>query len=145
MFESDFEKEMFALRQQKLQQIGELGVQQGLNFAEATYPNSFPATTTIPELREKYIDSATPATAEQLEAERVEASIAGRLMQIRVQGKAGFAQVQQGGVRLQIYVRKDDVGEAQFAIYKLLDLGDHIGVKGVPIYHSDRRDYAACY
>ena len=51
-------------------------------------------------------------------------------MQKRLQGKAGFAQLQQGGVRLQIYVRKDDVGEAQFALYRLLDLGDHIGVAG---------------
>ncbi len=60
----------------------------------------------------------------------MEVAIAGRVMQIRVQGKAGFAQLQQGGLRLQIYVRKDAVGEAQFGIYKLLDLGDHIGVKG---------------
>ncbi len=56
--------------------------------------------------------------------------IAGRLMAIRAQGKAGFAQVQQGGQRLQIYVRKDDVGERGFALYKLLDLGDHVGVAG---------------
>ena len=130
MFESDFEEKLFALRQEKLRQIGELGVQQGLSPAEATYPNSYATTVTIPELRARYIDGDTPATAEQLEATRVEAAIAGRVMQIRVQGKAGFAQVQQGGVRLQIYVRKDDVGEAQFAIYKLLDLGDHIGVRG---------------
>ena len=51
-------------------------------------------------------------------------------MAIRLQGKAGFAQLQQGGQRIQIYVRKDDVGEDAFALYKLLDLGDHIGVKG---------------
>jgi lysyl-tRNA synthetase class 2 len=51
-------------------------------------------------------------------------------MAIRVQGKAGFAQLQQGGQRFQIYVRKDDVGEDAFALYKLLDLGDHIGVRG---------------
>jgi lysyl-tRNA synthetase class 2 len=51
-------------------------------------------------------------------------------MAIRVQGKAGFAQLQQAGQRMQIYVRKDDVGEDAFALYKLLDLGDHIGVKG---------------
>ena len=51
-------------------------------------------------------------------------------MAIRVQGKAGFAQLQQGGQRFQIYVRKDDVGENTFALYKLLDLGDHIGVRG---------------
>ena len=51
-------------------------------------------------------------------------------MAIRAQGKAGFAQLQQSGQRLQIYVRKDDVGETAFSLYKLLDLGDHIGVTG---------------
>ena len=55
--------------------------------------------------------------------------MAGRVMAIRVQGKAGFAQLQQAGQRIQIYVRKDDVGEDAFALYKLLDLGDHIGVQ----------------
>ncbi len=122
MFESEFEANQFALRQSKLEQI----VAQG----QPAYPNSYAATTTIPELRARYIDGATPATAEQLEAERVEVSVAGRVMQHRGQGKAGFAHLQQGGRRIQIYVRKDDVGEQQFAIYKLLDLGDHIGVRG---------------
>ena len=130
MFESEFEENQFALRQEKLRQIAGLGQQQGLTFAEATYPNSFPATTTIPEVRSQYIDTAGAPTAEELEANPVNVAIAGRLMQIRVQGKAGFAQLQQGGQRLQIYVRKDAVGDAPFAIYKLLDLGDHIGVKG---------------
>jgi len=128
--ESDFEKNLYDLRLDKLRQIGELGVAQGLSLAEATYPNSFAASATVPELRARYIDNDAPTTAEQFESTRVEASIAGRVMQIRVQGKAGFAQLQQGGLRLQIYVRKDEVGEDQFAIYKLLDLGDHIGVSG---------------
>ena len=130
MFESEFEENQFALRQEKLRQIAALGQEQGLTYAEASYPNSYAATATIPEVRARYIDTDAPVTAEQLEAERVEVAVAGRLMQIRVQGKAGFAQLQQGGKRLQIYVRKDEVGEAQFGIYKLLDLGDHIGVKG---------------
>ena len=130
MFDSEFEEKLYAQRLEKLQQISALGEKQGLTTAEATYPNAFRATTTIPELRAKYIDIASPATAEELEANRVEASVAGRVMQIRVQGKAGFAQLQQGGVRLQIYVRRDEVGEDQFAIFKLLDLGDHIGVSG---------------
>ena len=131
MFESEFEEKLFALRQEKLKEIAALGQQQGLTEAEATYPNSYPVTLEgIPELRERYMNSKHPATAEELAANRVEVAIAGRVMQIRVQGKAGFAQLQQGGLRLQIYVRKDDVGEAQFGIYKLLDLGDHIGVKG---------------
>ena len=45
-------------------------------------------------------------------------------------GKAGFCHMQQGGRRLQIYVKKDAVGDAGFDLYKLLDLGDHIGVSG---------------
>jgi lysyl-tRNA synthetase class 2 len=130
VFDSEFEERLYGQRLEKLEEIGRLGEAQGLTHAEATYPNSFRATATIPEVRAKYIDTATPATAEELEANRVEAAVAGRVMQIRVQGKAGFAQLQQGGVRLQIYVRKDEVGEEQFAIYKLLDLGDHIGVSG---------------
>ncbi len=128
MYESEFEKNLYHQRRDKLQQIAALGQQNGLTYAEATYPNSYAATHTIPELRAAY-DSLT---AEQLEsaAHPIEVSIAGRIMAIRVQGKAGFAQLQQGGQRFQVYVRKDDVGEDAFALYKLLDLGDHIGVRG---------------
>src|SRR5208282_5414210 len=53
-----------------------------------------------------------------------------RIMAIRLMGKAGFAHLQQGGQKLQIYVKKDAVGEKGFELYKLLDLGDHIGVSG---------------
>src|SRR5436309_12912454 len=51
-------------------------------------------------------------------------------MSIRGQGKAGFAHLQQDGKRLQIYVKKDAIGEQGFELSKLLDLGDHIGVRG---------------
>ena len=51
-------------------------------------------------------------------------------MAIRLMGKAGFAHLQQDGQRLQIYVKKDAVGEKGFEFYKLLDLGDHVGVSG---------------
>ena len=128
MYESEFEKNLYQQRRDKLQQIAALGQANGLTYAEATYPNHYAATHTIPELRAAY-DSLT---AEQLESapSPINVSIAGRIMAIRVQGKAGFAQLQQGGQRFQIYVRKDDVGEDAFALYKLLDLGDHIGVRG---------------
>lgn len=127
MFESEFEQNLYQLRREKLEQIAALGQKAGLSHAQATYPNSYSATHTIPEIRGAYDEQ----TAEQLEAATpIQVSIAGRIMAIRVQGKAGFAQLQQGGQRLQIYVRKDDVGEDAFALYKLLDLGDHIGVHG---------------
>ncbi len=118
MFESEFERGLFALRQEKLKQIAALGQQ--------TYPNQYITTHTVPEIRAKYGE----ATAEALEAERVNVSVAGRLMAIRGQGKAGFAHLQQNGERLQIYVRQDAIGEQGFQLYKLLDLGDHIGVTG---------------
>jgi len=126
VYESEFEKNLYQQRRDKLQQIAALGQLDGLSYPQATYPNSYAASHTVPELRATY-DSFT---AEQLDANPIRVSIAGRIMAIRVQGKAGFAQLQQGGLRFQIYVRKDDVGENAFTLYKLLDLGDHIGVRG---------------
>jgi lysyl-tRNA synthetase class 2 len=122
-FESEFEENLYAERRKTLDKIVELGQQ--------AYPNSYSFTHTIPEVRAAY----DPILAEQFEADiaagkKIEVSVAGRLMAIRAQGKAGFAQLQQGGQRMQIYVRKDDVGEDAFALYKLLDLGDHVGVRG---------------
>jgi lysyl-tRNA synthetase class 2 len=52
------------------------------------------------------------------------------MMTPRLMGKAAFAPLQQGGQRLQIYVKKDEVGEKGFELFKLLDGGDHIGVEG---------------
>jgi len=128
VFESEFEQNLYALRRDKLKQIAALGQEAGLSEAQATYPNCYSTSHTIPELRAAF-DSLI---AEELEAAPtpITVRIAGRIMAIRVQGKAGFAQLQQGGQRMQIYVRKDDVGENAFALYKLLDLGDHIGVIG---------------
>ena len=59
---------------------------------------------------------------EELEKQKVELRIAGRIMGIRLMGKAGFAHLQQDGVRLQIYVKTDAVGEKGFELYRLLDL-----------------------
>src|SRR5262249_18164187 len=89
------------------------------------YPTKYEATHTIPQILADY----SPQDAEQLEASRVNVHVAGRIMAIRLMGKAGFAHLQQDGQRLQIYVKKDAVGEG-FELYKLLDLGDHIGVSG---------------
>jgi lysyl-tRNA synthetase class 2 len=118
VFDSEFERNLFELRKAKLVEIEKLG--------QSAYPNQFPASHTIPAVRAKWEKS----TGEELEANRVTVAVAGRLMAVRAQGKAGFATLQQGGLRLQIYVRLDAVGEQGFALYKLLDLGDHIGVSG---------------
>ena len=122
-FESEFERKLFDERREKLKKIAKLG--------QAAYPNRFPArqdqsAITLAEVRAKW----DKATGEELEARRENVVVAGRIMASRQQGKAGFATLQQEGSRLQIYVRLDAVGEQGFALYKLLDLGDHIGVTG---------------
>ena len=57
-------------------------------------------------------------------------SIAGRMMSRRVMGKASFAHIQDLNGRIQIYVRRDDVGEDAYKAFKSYDIGDVIGVKG---------------
>jgi lysyl-tRNA synthetase class 2 len=123
VLESEFEHGLFDLRKKKLEEIEKLG--------QAAYPNRFPTrqdetAISLADVRAKW----DKATGEELEASRTTVVVAGRIMAIRAQGKAGFATLQQEGERLQIYVRLDAVGEQGFALYKLLDLGDHIGVTG---------------
>ena len=118
MYESEFERSVFDLRREKIAQIEALG--------QPAYPNSFAATHTLAAIRAAHDAS----TSEALEQPRVQVAVAGRIMAIRAQGKAGFAVLQQNGERLQIYVRMDAVGEQGFQLYKLLDMGDHIGVAG---------------
>ncbi|MDR0470075.1 MAG: lysine--tRNA ligase [Peptococcaceae bacterium] len=57
-------------------------------------------------------------------------SAAGRMMAKRAMGKASFAHIQDLSGQIQVYVRQDDVGEEAYTIFKALDLGDIIGVKG---------------
>jgi len=57
-------------------------------------------------------------------------AVAGRIMTIRKMGKASFFHLQDAAGRIQIYLKKDDVGEAAYNIFKLLDIGDIVGVRG---------------
>jgi len=112
------DENIYKLRLEKLKQIEALG--------QRAYPTKYEFTHTIPQILAAYSESK----AEQLDSSRVNVRVAGRIMAIRLMGKAGFAHLQQDGQRLQIYVKKDAVGEKAFELYKLLDLGDHIGVSG---------------
>ncbi len=64
--------------------------------------------------------------------EDAKASLAGRLITIRMHGKSAFAHLQDGRGRLQVYVRLDVVGAESYEIFKLLEPGDWVGVKGFP-------------
>ncbi|MCL5005820.1 MAG: lysine--tRNA ligase [Acidobacteria bacterium] len=111
-------RELVLQREKKLHAITELGFE--------LYPHKFDFTHTIPQILSLY----SAQSAEDLAAAKVNVRVAGRIMTIRPHGKAGFAHLQGGGERLQIYVRLDAVGERDFELYKLLDLGDPIGVEG---------------
>ncbi len=108
------------LLKQRLARIGEI---EALGYRP--YGRRFDFSHTIPEILAAY----SAKTAEELVPE-VRVRVAGRLMTLRHMGKAGFAHLQQNGERLQIYVKKDGVGERDYQLFKLLDIGDFIGVDG---------------
>src|SRR5580698_7051599 len=89
------------------------------------YGQRFDFSHTIPQILSEY----SAKTAEQL-ADKTQVRIAGRILTIRRMGKAGFMHLLQSGEKMQVYVRKDAVPEAEYKLYELLDLGDIVGVEG---------------
>ncbi|MBR1933628.1 MAG: lysine--tRNA ligase [Prevotella sp.] len=106
------------LRRQSLGELRQLGIEP---YPAAEYPTNAFST----EIRDSFSDEAEPR----------EVSIAGRMMNRRVMGKASFAEVQDSKGRIQVYITRDDVNTDQPDFYnkvfkKLLDIGDFIGVRG---------------
>ena len=110
--------DQYLQRQKKLAEIEARG--------HDAYPHRFDWTATPAELVEKY----TPAGAAELEAAKPPVRVAGRILTLRLHGKAGFAHISGSGQRLQIYVKLDIVGSGAFELFRLLDLGDFVGVAG---------------
>ncbi|MBJ8054777.1 lysine--tRNA ligase [Bacillus cereus] len=67
---------------------------------------------------------------EELEEKEITVSIAGRIMTKRGKGKAGFAHIQDLHGQVQIYVRKDAVGDEEYELFTTADLGDLVGIEG---------------
>jgi lysyl-tRNA synthetase class 2 len=110
--------DQFLQRQKKLAEIEARGY--------PAYPHKFDATATPPEIFEKY----GTAEASTLETAKPAIRVAGRIVNLRVHGKAGFAHILGSGQRLQIYVKLDNVGAKSYELFQLFDLGDFIGVAG---------------
>src|SRR6202142_1122793 len=112
--------EFIKVRLDKLKALKEKGIN--------PYPSAvFDITHHSTDLLEKHKDLQA---GEHKELEKV--SVAGRLMTIRDMGKSAFAHLMDGCGKIQIYVKKDGVGEKSYEVFKLLDLGDIIGVQGFP-------------
>jgi len=110
--------DQYQQRKKKLKEIEALGFD--------PYPHKYHRTHTAGDL----VSSYGTRTARELESGRVAVRVAGRILTLRTHGKAGFAHILDGGHRLQIYVKVDAVGQRQFELFRLLDLGDCIGVSG---------------
>lgn len=107
------------VRREKMTALAEQGID--------PFGKRFDRSTNSAELKAQYEDKEK----EELEELAQTATIAGRIMTKRGKGKAGFAHIQDREGQIQIYVRKDDVGEENYEIFKKADLGDFVGVEGV--------------
>lgn len=105
------------IRLQKLARMRELG-------HDPFEVEKFDRTGTATDLKKRF-DSAS---VEELKEQPI--TFAGRVVSYRDMGKAGFAHLSDGDDKIQVYVRKDEVGEVGWELYQLLDIGDHVGVNG---------------
>ena len=111
-------QDQYLQRQKKLAEIVARG--------HDAYPHRFDWTATPAELVERYAS----AEAASLEAAKPPVRVPGRILTLRLHGKAGFAHISGSGQRLQIYVKLDIVGPQAYELFQLLDLGDFVGVAG---------------
>jgi lysyl-tRNA synthetase class 2 len=112
------ENELLAQRRANMEALAQLGVD--------LYPHEFERTDTITRL----VDAHGARSKDDLEAARVETRTSGRILAIRSFGKANFLVLGDGRARVQVYVRQDSMAERDFQVFKLLDLGDFVGVAG---------------
>ncbi|EEM13205.1 Lysyl-tRNA synthetase [Bacillus pseudomycoides] len=106
------------VRREKLHNLREQGID--------PFGKRFERTNSTEELLNLYGEFSK----EELEEKGISVSIAGRIMTKRGKGKAGFAHIQDLHGQVQIYVRKDAVGDEQYELFNTADLGDLVGIEG---------------
>lgn len=106
------------VRRQKMNELREEGVD--------PFGSRFERTHLAKQLHDEYNDS----TKESLEELSKKVVVAGRMVAKRGKGKVGFADLQDRSGKIQLYVRKDEVGEDNYHYFKRADLGDHLGIEG---------------
>jgi lysyl-tRNA synthetase class 2 len=104
-------------RAKKLEDLAAAGID--------AYPSTFPISHQAADLTGRY-GAADEAALQS--APRV--TLGGRVRSVRGHGKASFAHLQDGSGRMQIYVRQDAVGEEAYRLFRLIDVGDFVGVGG---------------
>lgn len=112
------ENEIQKVRLQKLQELKDMGIN--------PYGERYPCSNTCQQIKDNFD-----------EFENKDVILAGRIMAIRGHGKAAFFDIQDDSGKIQVYIKKDNVSEETFKLYKLLDIGDIIGVEG-RVFKSQR-------
>ncbi|MFH1681139.1 MAG: lysine--tRNA ligase [Candidatus Eisenbacteria bacterium] len=108
------EKALFQVRLEKRRSLEESGVR--------PYPTRFDRDRLASEIEERF---------GELEKEKTPVAVAGRLMTIRRMGKASFAHLRDRSGDVQLYLRKDILGEEAYDTWKKLEAGDLLGARGV--------------
>ena len=90
------------------------------------YAGRYEATARAQDLHDSY----GKAAKEDLEKNRVNVSLAGRIIAMRSFGKAAFSHIQDGSGKIQVYFQKNALGEDRYGLFKKLDIGDFIGATG---------------
>ncbi len=116
------ENHVIAERREKLRQLREHAKAEQL----PVFPNDFKPEHQAAALQQAYAD----ADKETLDPQEIPVVVAGRMMLKRVMGKASFATIQDSTSRIQLYVARDEIGEALYDSFKHWDLGDILGAKG---------------
>ena len=106
------------VRRQKMEDLRAMGID--------PFGQRYDRTTTSGKIIAQYSEM----TKEELQEKEIPVKIAGRIMTKRRQGKAGFMHIQDIDGQIQIYVRKDVIGEDQYEIFKKNDIGDIVGIEG---------------
>lgn len=96
------------------------------------FGDKFERTHMASELIEEY----DQFTKEELEEKNINVTVAGRIMTKRGKGKVGFTHIQDFSDQIQLYVRKDEIGDDSYELFKSADLGDIIGVSG-PMFKTN--------
>ncbi len=109
------------LIQQRFKKLGEISA-----MGVKPYAGRYETTASAQGLLDKYGQTSK----EDLEKQRIEATVAGRIVAMRSFGKACFCHIQDGTEKIQLYFQKNTLGDERFALFKKIDIGDFIGVKG---------------
>lgn len=114
------QNELIKRRHEELEHIKSMGIN--------PYPHRFDISHYSKDIINNFTDPADDAEKEKQKENVV--SVAGRIMAIRKMGKACFVHIKDEQGKIQLYIRKDDVGEESYNLMKLLDIGDIIGANG---------------